>query len=249
MTSFVQPEETTLTAEERETYLRLQKKVGNRRTGTDVFESFFQILPMIPCELAVLRQMEGIDHVLMWHRKDAHYEGWHMPGGYLFLGETFEEWVKRVISKETGMTLRSFFQMRTFNTRPETGWVPNHQVAHFFRCVTEGEPSRGQFFPLTQIPEDTLGHHKKFVEVLRAEILREETMRTKGINKDGFDKAPEWKWMVVTLGAVDGWVTNIYDKLDDAVKYTHANRIPSTAVPGMFVRNAFLLDDQGRQIL
>src|SRR3989344_9162306 len=134
----------------------------------------------------------------MWRRKDIHYEGWHMAGGYILRGESDEEWVGRVIKKEMGLALKQFLAIRRFNTRPETGWVPNHQMAIFFLCEVEGESSVGQFFPVYQtveIPEDTLGHHKKYVDSLRAHFMRMETMRWEGIRCDYLTKAPEWHWI------------------------------------------------------
>lgn len=193
----MQPEVTDLTTEERAEYLRLQKKVGWRRTGTDVFESFFPILPMVPSEQAVVRMIDDVPCVLMWHRSDEHYIGWHMPGGYMLLGETDWQWCERVLKKEADLKLTKVQFIRRFNTRPETGFVPNHQMAHFFLCEAEGEPTKGKFFPLTAIPEDTLGHHKYYIDCLRAHLMRMETMRERGIRSDYDDKAPQWKWKTV----------------------------------------------------
>ncbi|MSR76512.1 MAG: hypothetical protein EXS68_02875 [Candidatus Ryanbacteria bacterium] len=174
----------------------------------------------------------------MWHRKDPHYEGYHMVGGYILRGESDEEWLTRCIKKEVNLTLKAFWHIRDFNTRPETGWVPNHQMARFFVCEVEGEPSVGTWFPLDKIPDDTLGHHKKYADCLRAYFMRMDTMREKGIRHDYCNKAPEWKWLVNSLDTLDGQVSLIpFDSLDEAVKCMRANR------------SAFLVDDQGLQIL
>ncbi|MEK7576479.1 MAG: NUDIX domain-containing protein [Patescibacteria group bacterium] len=239
---------TDLSVEERAEYLRLQKKVGWRRTGTDVFESFFSILPMVPGELAVVRKIDDVDSILMWHRSDEHYTGWHMPGGYLLLGESDEEWVRRVLKKETSLELGHFYQIRTFNTPPSTGWVPNHQMAHFFLCETEGEPTNGKFFPLAELPEDTLGHHKKYIEWLRAYVMRTETMCEHGIRYDHpplpVEKMPTWgKWAIVRRWEEEGqeyfsrW--GIFDTLDGALEeFSLRGSHP-----------LFVIDDQGLQIL
>lgn len=249
---YKQSEVTDLLEPEKRILLDLLKRVGYKRTGTEIFEAFWPIFPMNPSEQALVRDRKGIKEVLMWRRKDAHYEGWHMVGGYILRDESDDEWAGRIFKKETALTLKKFFPIRRFNTRPVTGWVPNHQLATFFLCQVEGEPSVGQFFPIfpnPEIPEDTLGHHKKYLDCLRAHFLRMETMRERGIRYDYFNKAPEWKWMMVTLDVEDGWVTEVHDSLDDAVRYTRRNQIPSEKqVRGMF-RNAILLDDQGLQIL
>lgn len=244
----MQPEVTELTDEERRIYLKLQAKVGCRRTGTDIFESFFQILPMVACELAVVRKIRGVEHVFMWRRKDVHYDGWHMPGGYLFVGESDEEWIQRVLKKEANLGLENFHFIRPFNLRPETGWVPNHPMAHFFLCRVEGEPSVGQFFPVypvASIPDDTLGHHKKYVDCLRAHFMRMETMYGHGIHYDYLTKAPEWKWRLAFADLMDYLPTHDFqnfDSLDSALEVYHDCKKPD-------IDNVGLYDDQGLQIL
>lgn len=191
-----QPAVTELTPEELKTYLELQAKVGWQRTGTAVFESFFGILPMVPFECAVVRDIDGEPHVLLWHRDDEHYTGWHMPGKYLLRGETDEEGVRRVLKNEADLELTSFEFIRHFNTRPESGDVPQHQQALFWLCMAEGDPTVGTFFPLTKLPEDILGHHRRYVDHLRAYIMRVNLLRSGGVSDHQF-KAPEWKWLVV----------------------------------------------------
>lgn len=241
----MQPEVTELSDEERDLYLKLQAKVGWKRTGTEVFESFFPILPFVPSEQALVRTCaDGSKEVLMWYREDPHYKGWHMVGGYILHGESDEEWLARCIKKETDLKLSSFWHIRDFNTRPETGWVPNHQMARFFVCEVKGEPSVGTWFPLNAIPEDTLGHHKKYIDCLRAHFMRMETMCQKGIWHDHKSKAPQWKWRVCnwnyfgeSADRVDSG--RVYDALDDAVAAFRSFEAPL----------AYLVDDQGLQIL
>jgi ADP-ribose pyrophosphatase YjhB (NUDIX family) len=237
-----QSEITSLDEDEIKEYLRLQAKVGWRRTGTQVFESFFPILPMVPSELAVVRKIDDADSVLMWHRSDEHYTGWHMPGGYLLLGESDEKWVRRVLKKEADLALTHFYQIRTFNTRPETGWVPNHQMAHFFWCETEGEPTSGKFFPLTDLPEDTLGHHKQYIECLRAHIIRKQVMGRGLIRYDHRAKAPAGKWRVCEEKLLKERSQldhgHDFDTLYEALLYIHEESVIAVC----------LIDDQGLQI-
>lgn len=246
-----QPEVTELTPEELEQYLALQKKVGWRRTGTPAFESNFSIWPFTPSEQALVRERDGVKEVLMWRRKDAYYEGWHMAGGYIIRGESDDEWVNRVIKKETDLTLRRFFPIRRFNTRPETGWVPNHQMAVFFVCEVEGEPSVGKFFPIypkPEIPDDVLGHHVKYLDCLRAHFMRMKAQREGNICWDYVEKASQWRWRVVLRDfELDGEYFKScgdHGSLDTAVKVLADHR-GSSQEP----RNFFLVDDQGLQIL
>ncbi|PJE64609.1 MAG: hypothetical protein COU90_02095 [Candidatus Ryanbacteria bacterium CG10_big_fil_rev_8_21_14_0_10_43_42] len=237
-----QPAVTELTSEELQTYLALQKKVGWQRTGTEVFESFFGILPMVPFECAVVRYIDGEPCVLLWHRDDEHYTGWHMPGKYLLRGETDEEGVRRVLKNEADLELTSFEFIRHFNTRPESGDVPQHQQALFWLCRAEGEPTVGRFFPLTKLPEDILGHHRRYVDHLRAYLMRDERLKSDHFFRDHDFKAHEGKWFVAVdrfAGESKEWYVDSseYDTLDAAIEKYKSNREYSS-----------IFDDLGHQI-
>lgn len=162
-----QPEETAFTLEEEEQFLRLTKKLGWKCAGKNVFEAFFPVFPFALCELAVVREINGISHVLLWYRDDEYYKGWHIPGGYILRGEQPEETIRRVLMKETGLTLQKAEFMRYFNAYPSNAPVPNHQVALLFLCAAKGEPRQGTFYPLDAVPSDTLSHHKEYLKFLK----------------------------------------------------------------------------------
>ena len=159
-----QPEETILTREEQEQFLSLIKKLGWKRTGKEVFEAFFSIFPFALCEIAVLREINGVPHVLLWYRDDEHYTGWHLPGGYILRGEETEETIRRVLMNETGLQLQKAEFARYYNSYPANAPVPNHQVALLFLCSADGEPRQGTFFPVDALPPDILSHHKEYLE-------------------------------------------------------------------------------------
>lgn len=225
--------------------LELLKDVGWQRTGKDILEQIlFPIFPAVPSECAIVRHINKEPHVLLWYRDDEHYKGHHMPGKYLLRGEDDKVWVERTIAAETGLTLKRFEFIRRFNTRPETGWVPGQQIGHLWYCEVEmeGESREGEFYPLTALPEDTLGHHKKYMEYLRAFFLRRETMWDRGIKWDGRawpqPKAPEWKWLCNVVDTMDGWTSPvIHDTLDGALAHTKQCDSP-----------VILFDDQGWEI-
>jgi len=161
-----QPEETQFTSEERVEFLRLVKKLGWKRAGKEVFEAFFPVFPMALCEFAVTRIIDDKPHILLWHRDDEHYKGWHMPGGYILRGESMEEVARRVLFKETGLQMRNVEFAHYFNWHPGTASVPNHQIALLFLCAAEGELQQGTFFPFDAIPSDILSHHKEYLAYL-----------------------------------------------------------------------------------
>ena len=183
-----QPEVTNLSDEEKATLLKLLKQVGYRKSGKEVFEAFWPIFPMVPVEVAVIRQIEGKPHIHLWYREDEHYKGWHVPGKYILFGEKYSETVERVLEDETGLKLRSAQFLRHFNLRPETGWVPNHQLNMLYLARADGEPFQGEFFPLDAIPETTLPYHKYYVEWVRGYFMWEEAVK-KGAIKHIHDNA------------------------------------------------------------
>lgn len=230
-----QPETTNLSDGEKATLLKLLKKVGNCKSGKEIFEAFWPIFPMVPVETAILREIGGRPHILLWYREDEHYKGWHVPGKYILYGETYLEAVRRVLEDETGTKLRSAQFLRNFNIRPETGWVPNHQLNMLYLAEAEGEPTQGEFFPLETLPETTLPYHKYYVECVRAHFMREEVIHEgKLARAHDYNAAPEWKWRVNFADSQDGQIVNT---LNEALAILKEKREKGTS--------AWIVDDQG----
>lgn len=236
----LQPAITQLLPEQQEHLIKMLEQVGWQKTGKEIFEAImFGIFPAVPSECAIVREINGVPHVLMWYRNDNDYTGHHMPGKYMIRGQSDEEHVRYTLLNETGLTLRKMEFIRRFNTRPDTGWVSGQQIAQFWYCQADGEPIKGTFYPLTALPEDTLGHHRKYIDCLRAFLLRRETMRQSGICNDGMYVAPEWGWLVV---ASEKWkkIERIFYTLHDALDYVEVCKNH-----GSF---ATLFDDLGQEI-
>lgn len=242
------PPVTELTPVETQIAIRLLSRVGWQRTGTDLFEAIWHIVPMALSEQIVIRKIMGEWYVLMWRRpkNDRNYPPFlHMPGGYPLVGEMDAEWVGRVLQKEAGLTLIRHYFMRRINMRPSTGWVRNHQLANMFFCEVKGEPTKGTWVPLDNIPEDTLGHHKYYTQLVRAHLMRLDTMRERGgITYDYRVFAPEHQFAFVKLVYLDDEffceVTNCAT-LDEAVALYEQH--------AAFGKMRHIVDDQGYQIL
>lgn len=242
----LQPAVTKLLPEQQQHLIEMLKQVGWQKTGKDIFEAIlFPLFPAVASECGIVRVIDNVPHVLLWYREDEYYKGHHMPGKYLLRGEDDESWIRHTISNETGLTLKQYQFIRRFNTRPETGWVPGQQIAHFWYCEVEGEPSNGKFYPLIALPEDTLGHHKKYVEYLRAFFMRRNTMRKVGIRHDGKQCASEWRWLCYVLHSSEPDPPGIveYDTLDEALNRCNEWRVEDG---GNIVH---LYDDMGQQIV
>lgn len=235
----LQPLATQLLPEQREHLIEMLKHVGWQKTGKEIFEAImFSIFPATVSELAVVRTIGDAPHVLLWYRDDEYYKGYHLPGKYMLRGESDEDHVRRTLNSETGLALRKYELIRCFNTRPETGWVPGQQNAKFWYVEADGEPTVGKFFPLTSLPDDTLGHHRKYVDCLRAFLMRRKQMRGGNILWDGLHCASEWKWLCKTLDPpihAKHFFAE-FDTFGEALGFAYQN--PATS----------LFDDMGQQI-
>jgi len=218
----LQPAETKLFPEQRQHLIEMLKGVGWQRTGKDVFEAFFPILPMVPMELALVPEFGRGEEprVHMLYRKDDWYEGSYMSGGYILRGETDREAIERILQKETNLELLDFEFIRNFNIQPRSGYVPNHQLSRFYHCRVKGNPKMGDFYLLTSLPKDTLDQHRKYVDHLRAFFLRRKIMQEKGIWFDGTRRASEWKWLCATLDPIRAKIFyKEVDTLDEALEH------------------------------
>ncbi len=243
------PQVTELLPQEVAVAVRLLSRAGTHRTGTDLFEAIWRVVPMALSEQVVVRKINDVWHALMWRRPktDKNFPPFlHLPGGYPLVGEADTEWVARVLKKEAGLTLISHYFVRRINMRPSTGWVPNHQLANMFFCEVEGEPTNGVWVPLNAInKEDTLGHHVYYAQLVLAHLMRLETMRERGIKHDYLAFAPEHRFAVVYLIPWgDEWRADsadcvAYETLDEAIAIYNG--------PSPDAR--IVVDDQGYQIL
>ncbi|TSC73310.1 MAG: hypothetical protein G01um101470_159 [Parcubacteria group bacterium Gr01-1014_70] len=243
----LQPAVTQLSPEEKNQLVNLLSRVGWQKTGKEIFEAImFPIFPATQSECAIVRQINSEPHVLMLYRDDEHYTGYHMLGKYILRGESYEQWVRRTVGAEAGLELVTFEFIRCFNTRPETGWVPGHQMAHFWYCEVEGEPTNGKFYPLTAIPDDTLGHHKKYVDCLRAFLLRR-TMMKVGIFFDGVARAREWHWLCVAYNPVSMKLLEIPGPMEFQTLGEAEAMVRDRFYVGDYV-GLVLFDDMGQEI-
>ncbi len=248
-----QPEVTDLSAPEEKILLRLLSRVGYRRSGKRIFEATWPIRPTVPVEVAAIREIEGRRSIFLWRREDEHYVGHHIPGKYMLWEESDMETVLRVLQDETGLKLRSARMVRHFNTRPSTGWVPDHEINLLYVVEAEGEEfsgegSGGAFYPLDALPEDILVDHIYLVDCVRGYFMRKGLMERSELRHDGMVVAPEWKWEVISYEhpfQID--FRSTCDNLTQARAV--ASDVLVKSATSSIVRHAHIFDDQGRQVL
>lgn len=113
-------------------------------------------------ELVIVRD----DKVLLTHRKDEFFDGWHTPGTYIGPGETFEEAAQRCANKEIKASVRVLRHIAVFlNDNPRFS-----DLSNLLLCEMKEEPQDGTWF--TECPTDLIPEHQKFWSVIQKELAR-----------------------------------------------------------------------------
>ena len=88
------------------TALGLKKLAGTKNLGTEVFENLIKVVPQIAIEALVVDNLDHPAKILLVWREDAHYQAWHITGGFIRFGEMPEDRLKQVIQNELGVGVK-----------------------------------------------------------------------------------------------------------------------------------------------
>lgn len=129
------------------------------------YKEVFSRVPRICVDLLIYNNEE----FLLTKRTIEPYKNfWHIPGGRVYFGESFEETAKRIAKKELNIDIElkdqisciEFFDLKDANY---------HDISIIFLATTNtrdvklnNEASEFQFF--SEIPEGTIKEHKDFLE-------------------------------------------------------------------------------------
>lgn len=130
-----------------------------------VFGTLLNKTVSVPIELAVLNDR---DEVLMFYRKDDEYDGNHIPGSVLRDTDTVGGVLTRLRNGEVvggNVTEPIFIGWAEIPKGTGPGENPTrHEISLVFLCRLVGEyKGSGKFYPLDQLPENTLSHHRVLV--------------------------------------------------------------------------------------
>jgi colanic acid biosynthesis protein WcaH len=124
----------------------------------------------VSAEVAITRvnPESGKRQILLTLRDDQYYgKGWHIPGGFIGPGESRQETVERIASREIRIkpTFRQIIKPFFHDDDPRF-----YHVALIFECYYEGEGavSAGEWFDA--MPQDIITAHEKYRAVV-AEML------------------------------------------------------------------------------
>lgn len=133
------------------------------------------VTPLLTVD-AVIRT--GANIVLVKRRNQPY--GWALPGGFVAVGETVEDAVRREAREETGLAIRDLWLVGVFSDPKRDPRF--HTVSVVFGASADGEPEGGDdaeialSFPEADLPEPIVFDHRRIIE----QFLTLEKTRNKG---------------------------------------------------------------------
>lgn len=120
-------------------------------------------LPYI--ELGIVRRAAGGGvEILLAHRTDEHWTGWHLPGGLWRTPHTLEQGVDALARQELGEGAR----VELLEKGMWEKWDDHpygHPISHVVICSATGITETAELRWFTEAPEDMIadnGHHARF---------------------------------------------------------------------------------------
>lgn len=148
--------------------IRATRKAGKPPLPKIVFDAFTPLTKSVPIELCIFRKGEdGRTEVLMLQRADDDKQflpgGWHVPGTMLWPDDSLESAIKRLLEGEVVgevETPRLFGHLDVSDTL-----VPMRPAySLLYAAQTTGTyDGKGRFFPVDNLPDNTLVHHKLII--------------------------------------------------------------------------------------
>ncbi len=96
---------------------------------------------------------------LLTYRKDEYWDAWHIPGGFIGVGETVNKVCDRIANKELGISV-DVKKIQDVYVWEKPKRV--NGITLICQCEPIGEPKEGTYF--TEIPTPTIEEHVGFLE-------------------------------------------------------------------------------------
>jgi ADP-ribose pyrophosphatase YjhB (NUDIX family) len=118
----------------------------------------------------VVRYRNDRPEILLLHREDRYFSGWHMCGSIVFPGRNAETTTAAILKREIGIesTRNESVFLETSDVHCERG----QEVYRLFLIKLEDdeevpENENKRFFSFDALPEGILDHHQVMVEYVR----------------------------------------------------------------------------------
>ena len=98
--------------------------------------------------------------ILLTWRDDKYYHGWHIPGGFMGVGETAMQAADRIARREIGVKVKKLSFVGNFNYRDLDPRSHSFSIVH--TCSSEHAPKNGRYFSIAEmkkLPKRNLLYH------------------------------------------------------------------------------------------
>jgi ADP-ribose pyrophosphatase YjhB (NUDIX family) len=138
-----------------------------------LFTPFMGKVVPLATELVVI---EG-ERVLLTHRRDKYFTGWHTPGSYTDPGEDWQKTCTRIAERELGCDVKFVRILHVFSNVDNPRF---HDVTALALCRLVGKPQKGLNDPeagtspawFSEKPSGLIPVHDKYWPVIEAELRR-----------------------------------------------------------------------------
>lgn len=139
-------------------------QVGPGPLGTELFDAIARHSVTTAVEAVCLRRGEGgrVEVLLTQRPPDdtAYPSEWHCPGSVLRPGETYGDVFARLAEREFEGLVASWRLVGEINNPEESR---GHFIGRVYVVTAEGEPKKGRWFPVDDLPEVIVDQHRKGV--------------------------------------------------------------------------------------
>lgn len=125
------------------------------RMPREIWLKLHALVPQPAVEVVVTRTGQ---EVLLKRRRDEHWDGWEIPGGFMLYRESVEDACVRIARREIGVGVALERLVSAYMWPDHPYGSPLSLVCV---CKLQAEPRNGQFF--RDLPEPVVPHHADFV--------------------------------------------------------------------------------------